>query len=171
GAALGSLHALLMVAFPDVRPGSVEDVRHAVFEYLARRHWCGFTFHGKALRDAFHEGEGVAFVAVVLTVKQVHDTQWLGEGFLVVENHFVMQAHQFAPLPARRVDFDRLQAIAELEAAVGNPALDVRGPGYEGFAVPEADGFAKPLRHVRTETRHHAAFIECTTDVDLRDQG
>src|SRR5436190_19562086 len=51
------LHAFLVIALPDLRPGPAVDVRHAVLDDLARRHRRRMPVDGKALRHALHDHE------------------------------------------------------------------------------------------------------------------
>src|SRR4029453_11162522 len=57
-----------------------------------------------------------------------------------------------------------------LPARMGEPALDVGGPGDERAAVPEAHGLAHPARHVCAETRYGTGEIEAATHMDIADR-
>ena len=99
------------------------------------------------------------------------DPDRLHERFGVVEDAFVVEPDYAAGgVAVRRVDLDRLQLVRELGIAVRLPALDVRRPGDQHVAVPEADRLAEPARHVRAEARDRAAQIERAADVDVRDE-
>src|SRR6185436_8056195 len=165
------LHSLFVIALPDLRPRPAVDVGHAVLDDLPRRHRRRVAVDGEALRHALHDHERVALVVAALLVEVVHDAHGLDERFIVVEHDLLLEADERAArVLAGRVDLDRLQLVAELEPAVRDPALDVRRPGDQRVAVPEADRLAEPLRHVGPEARHDAALVEFATDVDLRDQ-
>src|SRR5690606_27968931 len=66
-----------------------------------------------------------------------------------------------------RPDLNGLQRVAVLPTGMGEPALDVGGPGDQGILIPEADGLTEPLRHVLAEARDGAGDIELAIDMNI----
>src|SRR5688572_32460441 len=127
--------------------------------------------HRVALRDALHDRKRLALVGFREPVEVLHDAERLRECLRIVEHDLLLETDDPAPIGARRVDLDRLELVAELEPAMGDPALNVRRPRDQRVAVPEADRLAEPLGNVWSKARYHALLVELAADVDLRDEG
>src|SRR5688572_7498970 len=160
-------HALLMVALPDLRPWTAEDIGHSVLERLAGRHRRGMTLNRETLRNAFHDRK--RFVGAAEPVEVLDNAKRLHERFRIVQHDFRLDTAQLAVgVFARRVYLDGLEFVAELETAVRNPTLNIRRPGDQRFAVPEPDRLTEPLWHVGPEPRYDTFHVEVAADVDLR---
>src|SRR5688572_10472984 len=90
---LRPLHTLLVIALPDLRPGSAEDVGGSVLERLSRRHRRGMAVHRVALGDALHDREWLAIVGTADPVEVLHDSQRLRERLRIVEHYLLLQTN------------------------------------------------------------------------------
>src|SRR5690606_19556316 len=170
-ARVGALHALLVVLLPDLRPRAAEHVRHLVPELRARRQRRRDAVHREQRLNAFDVRVRGARVERRALAKIADDPHRLGQGLRVVAHAVVLEARAVAVgVPLRRVDLDRLHLVRGLERAVRGPRLDVRRPGDQRVAVPEADRLAVPARHVGAQARYGAVHVELAADVHLRDE-
>src|SRR5687768_15569441 len=115
---LGPLHSLLVVALPDLRPRTAEDVGERVLERLPRRHRRGMAVHRVALGNALHDRKRFVRVGAAEPVEVLDDAERLRERFRIVQHDLLLQTDDPASVLAWRIDLDRLELITELESSM-----------------------------------------------------
>src|SRR5687767_14219404 len=136
-------HPFLVIPLPDLRPWAAEDVGHAELYRLSWRNRRGMAVDRKALRHALHDRERLGVVPLLEPIQVLQDAKRRRKRLVVVQHRLLREADERAgSILPWRVDLDRLEPAAEFEPALRDPALNVRRPGDQRIAVPEADRFA-----------------------------